>query len=569
MPQSAARDALDEKRLRRLIDVGRALVSELDLEVVLTRVLETARELTGARYAALGILDEQREQLERFITSGVDDATRAAIGDLPHGRGVLGILIREPQPLRLDDVGRHPRSYGFPPNHPPMKSFLGVPIMVRGEAYGNLYLTEKNGGPFDAADEQAAVVLADWSAIAIENARLYSSESERRNHLEHTVRRLEATTEIARALGGETDLGRVLELIVKRGRALVEAQSLLILVAEGEDFVVAATAGDVDHDEAMGARIASSRSPLAWLLKSGRIERVTDIAGPLPVPLGEGSLAAALIVPLSFHGENLGALAAFNRTVDGPQFSLDDAALMQSFAASAATAFRTAKSVAEERLRHSIEASEQERRRWARELHDETLQGLGGLRLLLSSALQKGSGDDLDQAIRSALEEIGLQIQSLRGLVSELRPAALDELGLEPAIESLVARTQAAQGISVRASIELSRGDAHSARLAPEIETTVYRLVQESLNNVIKHAGAQSAEVAVRALNGNVSVEVRDDGAGFDPEASVSGFGLAGMHERVELAGGSLTVSSSPGEGTLVHALLPAPPVDGQRRRIS
>jgi signal transduction histidine kinase len=167
------------------------------------------------------------------------------------------------------------------------------------------------------------------------------------------------------------------------------------------------------------------------------------------------------------------------------------------------------------------------------------------------------------------LEEIGLQIENLRSIVSDLRPAALDELGLAPALESLVARTQVAQGITVRASIELSDVNEGSARLPPEIETTVYRLVQESLNNVIKHAGARSAEVAVRASNGSVSVEVRDDGAGFDPGAPSSGFGLAGMHERVELAGGSLTVSSTSGEGTLVHALLPAPALGGQRRRIS
>ena len=166
---------VDEHRLQRLIDVGRVLVSELDLEVVLKRVLEVARELTGARYAALGILDERRKALERFLTLGIDDETRAVIGDLPRGRGVLGILISDPKPLRLDKVGEHPRSYGFPPGHPPMGSFLGVPILIRGEAYGNLYLTEKEGGEFSEADEQSAVILADWAAIAIDNARLYTA----------------------------------------------------------------------------------------------------------------------------------------------------------------------------------------------------------------------------------------------------------------------------------------------------------------------------------------------------------------------------------------------------------
>src|SRR5438874_8133963 len=155
----------DDDKLRRLLDVGRALVSELDTEAVLERILEEARAITGARYVALGVLDEQRSELERFLTSGIDAATHRAIGDLPRGRGVLGVLIEDPRPLRLADVGRHPQSFGFPAGHPVMHSFLGVPILIRGQAWGNLYLTEKDdGGEFTEADEEAAVVLAQWVA---------------------------------------------------------------------------------------------------------------------------------------------------------------------------------------------------------------------------------------------------------------------------------------------------------------------------------------------------------------------------------------------------------------------
>jgi GAF domain-containing protein len=162
----------DDDRIRRLLDVGRALVAELDPETVLDRILEEAREITGARYAALGVMNEERSELERFLTVGVDGATHRAIGELPHGRGVLGVLIEDPRPLRLPDVARHPQSYGFPPGHPPMHGFLGVPIVIRGEAWGNLYLTEKHdGGEFTEADEEAAVILADWAGTAIENAR--------------------------------------------------------------------------------------------------------------------------------------------------------------------------------------------------------------------------------------------------------------------------------------------------------------------------------------------------------------------------------------------------------------
>ena len=201
------RATLGQDQLARLLAVGRALVSELDLESVLNQVLETARELTSARYAALGILDERKAELERFLTVGLDDETRRTIGPLPRGHGVLGELIRNPQPLRLPDVTEHPRSYGFPPGHPPMTTFLGVPVSVRGEAYGNLYLTDKAGGEeFTDSDEQLVIVLSEWAAVAIDNARLYENVARRRAELERAVRGLEATSAISRAVGFETEL---------------------------------------------------------------------------------------------------------------------------------------------------------------------------------------------------------------------------------------------------------------------------------------------------------------------------------------------------------------------------
>ncbi len=233
-------------RARRLIDVGTTLLSELDLESVLRSVVEAARELTGAEYAALGVLDRSGEELERFIYLGIDDETKRAIGNLPRGRGVLGELIRQPEPLRLADVNQHPHAYGFPPGHPPMNSFLGVPIRIRDEVYGNLYMTEKRGAAeFDDADEQAARTLATWAGIAIENARLYTRLSEREAEVEQALRRAETSVDIARAVGGETNVERVLDLIVKRARALVEAKTLLVLLRKGGRLVVAAQAGQV------------------------------------------------------------------------------------------------------------------------------------------------------------------------------------------------------------------------------------------------------------------------------------------------------------------------------------
>jgi signal transduction histidine kinase len=206
--------------------------------------------------------------------------------------------------------------------------------------------------------------------------------------------------------------------------------------------------------------------------------------------------------------------------------------------------------VAEERLRHSLAAAEQERRRWARELHDETLQGLGGLQVLLSSALRRGDAEALRQAMREALELIGTEIQGLRSLITELRPAALDEIGLAPAIESLGERLAAVEGIEVDIEIDLG------GRLDPELETTVYRLVQEALTNVAKHARAEHVTCGVRLEYDMLRVEVADDGRGFDPDAPAEGFGLVGMRERMALAGGRLEIESG-GDGTVVRATVP------------
>ena len=381
-------DGQDERRLARLIEAGRGLLSELDLETVLDRLLETAAELTGARYAALGILDDERRELDRFLTRGIDEETHRVIGDLPRGRGLLGVLIDEPRPLRLDDVGDHPRSYGFPPGHPPMRTFLGVPVLIRGQAWGNLYLTEKAGGePFTIEDEEAVIVLADWAAIAIDNARLYRDVAARREELERAVRGLQATAAIARAIGGETDLERILELVVKRGRALIGAHDVLIMLRDGEDLVIAAGAGHVTIGD--GARLPLSGSTAGEVLAAGRPRRIADAPHELRIPpeeLGVGHASTALLVPLTYRGQGLGVLAAFDRLEGDGAFTRDDEQLLEAFAAQAATAVATAKSVEADRRRRSLAAAEAERHRWARELHDETLQALGGLRVLLSSA---------------------------------------------------------------------------------------------------------------------------------------------------------------------------------------
>jgi signal transduction histidine kinase len=549
---------MDGERLGRLIEVGRALVAELHLPNVLDRVLDVAREITGARYAALGILDEEKRELEQFLTVGIEDEERERIGSLPRGHGVLGLLIREPRPLRLDEVGSHPDSYGFPPGHPPMTSFLGVPVLIRGEAWGNLYLTDKEGGPFTEEDEEALLVLADWAAIAIENARLYEGVERRRRDLERAVRGLEATTEIARALAGETELDRVLELIVKRGRALVEATAVVIMLLEGDELVVEATAGDIDAST-HGTRLPVASSFSGEVVLTGSPERVGDVQPRLRHrAVVMAGVQSALLVPLVFRGTAYGVLSAFDRRVDGPEFTEEDERLMTGFGTSAAAAVATVKSVAEDRLRLSIEASEQERRRWARELHDDTLQGLAGLGVMLGSALRADSEQGTREGVESAIDQIREEAAKLRALIAELRPAALDEIGLRAAVESLVERTASTQGLEITTEISLSSDDEGAPRLAPEVESTAYRIVQEGLANVGKHAAATTVAIRMAEIDGRLEVSVQDDGRGFEPSAPRTGFGLTGMRERIEMLGGTLALeSSAAGLGTLVRASLP------------
>lgn len=396
-PDAGSLPGLGEERLWRLIEVGRGLVSDPDPETVIESALAAARELTGARYAALGVLSPHRAELERFLAIGIDETTRNRIGDPPQGHGVLGLLIEEPEPLILEDVSRHPRSRGFPEHHPPMKSFLGVPIKIRGEAWGNLYLTEKADGQFDEVDEQSTVILAGWIALAIDNAR----------------------------------------------------------------------------------------------------------------------------------------------------------------------------SAAAERVRVTIEAAERERGRWARELHDDTLQNLAGLRVLLSGARRQAPDGQLSLQIDQAIARVDDTIVEMRRLIADLRPAALDELGVEPALVSLIERVAAESGVAVDLRVELDETGSNASgsdwpgRLTAGLEGTIYRLVQEALTNAVRHGRASRAIVEVIESDELIVLTVMDDGTGFDPDRAGGGFGLLGMRERASLADGHFRINSDE-DGTTITATLPV-----RRRRAS
>jgi signal transduction histidine kinase len=507
---------LDPGRLRVLIEAGQSATAEGELDDVLERLLATARELTSARHAAIKVLDDDGEAVEAHVDAHAGDGGRV--------RG----------------------------------ESIDVAILIDDAAWGYLSLTDKEDGDFQRADEETAIVLARWAAIAVSNARAYRQIDQRRAELERSVHALKATSEIGHVLGGETQLDRVLELLATRSRALVGAQGVMILLQDSDRFLVAATAGNVPQKLA-GERIPARGTRAARVLASGDPERIALISGQMRNTLSELGLQprSALLSPLVFRGSNVGVIEAFDR-VDGPEFRVEDERLLLAAAASAATAVATAQSLRRERLRRSLAAAEEERRRWARELHDETLQALGALRVLLSSARRSTDVAALHATLQTAVDQLAEEISSLRALITELRPAALDELGLRPALETLFNRARGTHGLEVVTTVELEHGaGTRETRLEPDVEIAIYRTVQESLTNAAKHAGARTVDVVVVERGGEVEIAVRDDGTGFAVDARTGGFGLTGMRERISLAGGRLEIISS-GHGTAVLASVPS-----------
>jgi signal transduction histidine kinase len=532
-------------RLRALIETGLAINSELSLDGVLQRIVEAAALVTGAQYAALGVIDPTGTSLERFITHGIDEEARKVIGDLPRGRGVLGALITDSQTLRLRDLAEDPRSVGFPPGHPPMKSFLGTPIVLRGVAYGNLYLTEKEGGDdFDSDDEELITLLSAQAAVAIENARLYESAT-------GWSRQLESLQEISSALVGELDLPRLLQLVVERLRDLLDARIVAIALPVPDGLRVEAIAGDEANE--LIHQVFTRVSKAGAVLERGRSERVDAILDDPEVVQDVARRFGAvtgLYVPLVTRDGPIGIVFAHDRRGRDPRFTNADLRIAEHFGERAAVAVDLSRRIQRDSLRRVIEGQELERRRLARELHDETGQALTSV-LLGLKAVERS--DDVPTALAELRELVVATLQDVRRLAVELRPKALDDFGLSVALERLVQTFKEATGISVEFQSQLGE-----QRLPSEVETTLYRIVQESLTNVAKHAGAQRVSILLVRRPGVVSALIEDDGHGFtEDDEGRGGIGLSGMRERLALLDGRLTVESGRGTGTSLVAEVP------------
>jgi signal transduction histidine kinase len=538
-------DTSPTHRLRRLVEAGIALSSELSLDALLQNTVEAAAAITGARYAALGVINQERSGLERFLTTGIDADRQALIGQLPRGRGILGALISDARALRLRDIADDPRSVGFPPHHPPMKGFLGVPVLIRGVAWGNLYLTEKDGGEFTEEDEELVQLLAAQAAVAVENARLYESATK-------WSRQLESLTEVGNALAGEIELPRLLELVADRVRELLDARLVVIALPTPTGMRVEAATGD-DADDYRGMQLAP-HSKTARVLERRRSERVDSvIADPEIEQEAARRLGATtgLYVPLLVRDRAIGVISAHDKLGPDPRFTDADQRIAETFAARAAVAADLSTRVQRDALRRVVAAQELERRRLARELHDETGQALTSI-LLGLKAVEEAPDEDRRQAAAELRELVVTTLQDVRRLAVELRPKALDDFGLVPALERL------AETFSEQTGIELQLEAQLGERLSPEIETALYRIVQEALTNVVKHASARRVSILLMRKHASVSAVIEDDGLGFEPsEAREDGLGLTGMRERLDLIDGRFEIESRPGSGTTIVAEVP------------
>jgi signal transduction histidine kinase len=522
------------------------------LDALLQKLVETAAALTKARYAALGVIDETGGALERFVTTGIDSEQHAAIGELPHGLGILGVLIRDATPLRLSTLGEDPRSVGFPPYHPPMNTFLGVPVMMRGVAYGNLYLTEKDGGgDFTDEDEEIVGLLAAQAAVAIENARLYESAT-------RWSRQLESLHEVVRSLVEEIELEHLLELVCGRLRELIGARLALIALPESPDgdLLVAAVDGEpTNATTLLGYRFNREHSKNGRVLDRRQSARVDSLLEDPEVDQDEARRIGArtgLYVPLIARDRAIGVIAVHDKLGKDGRFSDGDQRVAEIFAARAAVAVSLSERVARDTVRRVVEAQEQERRRLALELHDETGQALTSILLGLNAIRASNTDADAAQAEADVRALVVQALQDVRALAVELRPAALDDFGLVPALERL------AETFSKRSGIEAIVETSLEGRLPGEIETTLYRVVQEALTNVVKHAEATHVSIVVSGRANSVAATIEDDGRGFlTDQVRPDALGLLGMRERLALVGGTLAVESSAESGTTIVAQAP------------
>ncbi|GAB3412463.1 sensor histidine kinase [Flindersiella endophytica] len=532
----------NEKRLHKLLDAVVTVASDLALPDVLERIVRSACELVDAQYGALGVIGADGTLVE-FRHVGLKVGDRERIGHLPTGKGVLGLLIAEPRPLRLKDVGSHLASSGFPPSHPPMRSFLGVPVRIRGgRVFGNLYLTEKTGGDFTQEDEDVVVALAAAAGIAIENARMFVQTHQRESWLA-------ASTEItSRLLGGATP-DEAFQLIAERAGAAADADlTLLALVADDGALVVEAASGSgafgADAARLKGQPAQPDDSAIGEVLRTGR-PRVHDSRESLGLVLPHDmDLASILLVPLAAGPHILGVLLTARQPTTDLVFGESEMELVATFARHAALAVEyTRAQLDRERI-----AVLQDRDRIARDLHDQVIQRLFAIALGLQGMSRRlGGRTDLTERVGGYVEDLDVTIQQIRRTIFSLQEEDAGERSLRGKILDIAQDAVEPLGFEPRISLE---GPLDSA-VADQLGTELLATLREGLANVARHANAAHAEVVARVdvPRRIVEIRVKDDGIGIPDNHPVGG-GLKNLAARAHRLGGEFSVTAHVAGGT-------------------
>jgi signal transduction histidine kinase len=527
------------ERIRALLDAVVAIGGDLDLRTVLQRIVAAACELAGARYAALGIVGSDR-QLSDFITHGIDPELHAAIGELPHGRGVLGLLITDPSAVRMPDITEHQRSYGFPANHPPMHSFLGTPIRIRDQIFGNLYLAEKQGAAeFTEDDEEIVVALAAAAGVAIDNARLFALATRRE-------RWLAAAAEITAVLLGKVHRTEALRLIARRAREVADADLVLVLlydVAAGQFTVEAVDGPDSVTVGLVGAVLTAADTTFLDAVTTPQRMLLDDLSGaaPWPVPVPGGP---AMVAPLGRSDVLHGVLIVGHGTGHDAR-SDDDVALLSSFADQAALALERARAQEERELLVVLE----DRERIARDLHDVVIQRLFATGMELQSAVPHTTRPEVARRINNAVDALDATIRDIRRSIFELRTPFGVSLRTE-----LRDTVEAAAGVLGFRPVLDTSGPVDSA-VPDDIVPEILAVVREALANVARHAKAKTVRVSVRAADGQVAVVVQDDGVGADP--ALARGGLVNLLDRAADLGGTFEVRRGESAGTVIDWRVP------------
>jgi signal transduction histidine kinase len=543
-----AHEVMDaENRVHRLLSAVVSVASDLSLPDVLRRIVQSALDLVGAEYGALGVIGPDRRLVE-FIHVGISDEQREQIGDLPTGKGILGLLIDDARPLRLHELSDHAQSSGFPANHPPMRTFLGVPVRVRGEVFGNLYLTEKiGGGDFTEEDEDVVIALAAAAGIAIENARLF----------EQTHRRelwLQASTQItARLLQGvKTD--EALRLIVDQARSVAGSElSALALPQEESGEPVFRVAAGLGATMLTGLSVGET-SLVCEVLATGEARVHDDASSVIQQDMEEApaelkQIGPVALVPLAAGDTVLGVLLVANR-VGALGFTDADVRMVATFAGQAALALEFVRAQ-EDRQRLAVF---EDRDRIARDLHDLVIQRLFAVGLGLQGMSRLVVKPEAGKRVAGFVDDLDETIREIRRTIFSLQEPPERASGLRSQVAQVAAEVAGALGFEPRLSFEGPIDTAIPDSIRPDVIATV----REALSNVTRHANAMTVEVTLRVDTeyDRLLLAVRDDGTGLAP-GRPSGRGLGNMAERARRWGGTFDVASEPGEGTTLRWEVP------------